>query len=267
MAEETNPNTAGEETPNTDKAAQSTPAGEPPKGKTAGEDAPPSTVEEQAPSVVSENLHSESEAIAAEIPTANAPNPSENLVANPDEAKEKGTAVVDNPEETDLQAKTAGKPGAKKAAPPKGDKPAAAAAGDKPAAKAAKKEKAPAVEDKPFAEFIQQDYLPAVKKALAAQGVSDVDLTFAKQKIPIAGYTQDECWQIVGRWQKNKVNRQFNIYFPEENIQGKRAFSCNEGSHPSTLEAFLIDERKVTLDLMIYGLVQRLNGQKWLAIN
>lgn len=251
MVDQTDPNTT-EETPQ-----------QAPLGSTAGENAPPSTVEEQAPSVVSENLKSESEAAAAEIPTANAPDPEANLVANTDEAKEKGSSVLET-DEGDLQQKTAGKPGVKKA-PPKADKPAAAAAtGDKPAAKA-KKEKAPAVEDKPFAEFIQQHYLPAVKKALADQGASDVDLTFAKQKVPIAGMTQDECWQIVGRWQKSL--RQFNLYFLDEDIQGKRAFSCNEGSHPSTLESFLIDERRVTLDLMIYGLVQRLNGQKWLKMN
>ncbi len=258
MAEETTPNS-------TDESTQSTPEGQAPAGSTAGENAPPSTVEEQAPSVISENLRSESEAVAAEIPTANAPDPAANLVANTDEAKEKGTAVVDNPNEGDLQAMAAGKPGAKKAEG-KAEKPDGAEAdGDKPAAAKAKKEKAPAVEDKPFAEFIQQDYIPAVKKVLAETGAADVDLTFAKQKFPIAGYTGDECWQIVGHWQND--SRQFNLYFPDEDIQGKRAFSCNEGSHPSTLEPFLIDERKVTLDLMIYGLVQRLNGQKWLQLN
>jgi len=62
----------------------------------------------------------------------------------------------------------------------------------------------------------------------------------------------------MGRWQ-NGIMRQFNIYFPE-NIQGQR-LSCNEGSKPSTLE--LIDEW-VTLDLMVFGVMQRLNGQKWL---
>ena len=250
MAEETNPNTAKEETPQ-----------QAPLGKTAGENAPPSTVEEQAPSVVSENLHSESESVAAEIPTANAPDPEANLVDNTDEAKQKGSSVLET-DEGDLQQKAAGKPGTKKA--PAKSETAAATTGDKPAAKA-KKEKAPAVEDKPFAEFMQQHYLPAVKKALADQGAADVDITFAFQKVPMTGMTQDECWQIVGRWQKSL--RQFNLYFLDEDIQGKRAFSCNEGSHPSTLESFLIDERRVTLDLMIYGLVQRLNGQKWLKMN
>lgn len=266
MAEEPTPNSAAENIPtSTDESTQSTPEGQAPAGKTAGENAPPSTVEEQAPSVISENLKSESEAAAAEIPTANAPDPSANLVANTDEAKEKGTAVVETTDDADLQAKTAGKPGVKKAPAAKGDKPAAAKAEGDTAPAKAKKEKPPAVEDKPFAEFIQQEYLPAVKKALTQQGAPDVDITFTKQKVPIVGLTQDECWQIVGRWQNN--SRQFNLYFPDEDIQGKRGFSCNEGSHPSTLEPFLIDERRVTLDLMIYGLMQRLNGQKWLKIN
>lgn len=222
----------------------------------------PSTVEKQAPSVSEERSPSTDEPVATDIPTANAPDPDANLVENTDAAQEKGSAVVSSPDPSTLHDK----PDAKKAAaPPKGEKPAAKAAGEKPAAKAAKKEKGPAVEDKPFAEFIEQDYLPALKKALSAQGVQDLELTFAKQKVPIAGYSQDECSQVMGRWQNGL--RQFTIYFPEENIQGKRAFSCNEGRKPSTLEPFLIDERKVTLDLMVFGVMQRLNGQKWLALN
>lgn len=264
-----------ETTPSRDESAQSTPE-EAPQGTTAGENAPPSTVEEQAPSVVSENLHSTSEPVATDIPTANAPDPAENLVANKEEAEAKGTPIVEGPaDESALNPKTEGKPAERKTAPkgdkpaavkPEKEKPAAKAAGEKPtAAKAGKKEKGPTVEDKPFAEFIQQDYLPAVKKALAEQGASDAEITFAKQKVPIAGLEQNECWQIVGRLQNG--SRQFNLYFLEENIQAKKAFSCNEGSKPSTLESFLIDERKITLELLIWGLIQRLNGQKWLALN
>ena len=237
----------------------------------AGEVAP-STVEQQAPSVSEEHSPSTDSQQATDIPTANAPDPTAvHPDLNPDTAEDKSSDAVSNPDES---AET--KPAAKKAATsPKGDKPAAKAAGDKPAAKeagdkpaakAAKKEKAPAVEDKPFAEFIQQNYLPALKTALADQGVKDLDLTFEKQKVPIAGYNQaDDCWQVMGRWQNGL--RQFNLYFPKEDIQGQRAFSCNEGSKPSTLEPFLIDERKVTLDLMVFGVIQRLNGQKWLTRN
>jgi hypothetical protein len=137
---------------------------------------------------------------------------------------------------------------------------------DKPPAKA-KKEKAPAVEDKPFAEFIQQDYLPALQTALTKQGVKDLDVSLAKQKLPIAGMSSaGDCWQVIGKFQEGQ--RQFNLYFPQENIQSQRAFSCAENNtKTSTLEPFLIDERKVTLDLMVFGVVQRLNAQKWLNLN
>lgn len=136
-----------------------------------------------------------------------------------------------------------------------------------PAKAAAKKEKAPALEDKPFAEFISQDYLPALKNALAKQGVEDVDLSLQQQKIPVAGFQSDEaCWQVIGRWSGGK--RQFNVYFPKADINGPRGFSCaDSGSKPSTVEPFLIDERKITLDLLVFGVVQRLNAQKWLALN
>ncbi|MEM9923603.1 MAG: DUF2996 domain-containing protein [Cyanobacteria bacterium P01_D01_bin.50] len=145
-----------------------------------------------------------------------------------------------------------------------GDKPEAAKA--KPPAAKAKKQKPPAVEDKPFEEFMQQHYLPALQKAIADEGVEDLQLDFAFQKFPIPAYeAESECWQVLGSFQNGL--RQFNLYFPDEDIKGKKAFSCNEGKTPSTLESFLIDERKITLDLMVFGVVQRLNGQKWLGRN
>ncbi|MEH1895644.1 MAG: DUF2996 domain-containing protein [Nostoc sp.] len=210
----------------------------------AGEVAP-STVDKQAPSVAEENAPSTDSPEATDLPTANAP----------DSNAAKPTATPPKRE----------KPAAKAAV---GEKPAAAATEEKPpAAKAAKKEKAPAVEDKPFVEFIEQDYLPALQKAIAQQGVQDLQVSFAKQKLPIIGFeSAEECWQIIGTWKETGA-RQFNLYFPEEDIQGKKGFSCNEGKKPSTLESFLIDERKITLDLLVFGLVQRLDGQKWLGIN
>ncbi|MBD2361162.1 DUF2996 domain-containing protein [Anabaena minutissima FACHB-250] len=190
----------------------------------------PSTVDQKSPTVAEANAPSTSEPVATDIPTANAPDPK---AANP----------KTNPNAATLE-----------------EKPAAA----KPAA--AKKEKAPSVEDKPFVEFMEQDYLPALQKAIAAEGVQDIQLSFAKQKLPIAGFqSAEECWQVIGSWQNGQ--RQFNVYFPDENIQGKKGFSCNEGRKPSTLESFLIDERKITLELLVTRLVYRLNGQKWLGRN
>jgi hypothetical protein len=130
-----------------------------------------------------------------------------------------------------------------------------------------KKEKPPAVEAKPFTEFIQQDYIPALTQALADKGVTDLQIALERSKIAIKGYeTEPECSQVIGRW--NDGNRQFNVYLFQDNIQGARALSCADGGHQaSTLEAFLIDERKVTLDLMVSGVVLRLNSQKWLTRN
>ncbi|BAZ37447.1 hypothetical protein NIES4101_33690 [Calothrix sp. NIES-4101] len=177
---------------------------------------------------------------------------------------------TDSPETTDMATANAPEPTAVNAENnPNAAQPAAKKAVAKPAAEgkptAAKKEKAPTVEDKPFLDFMQQDYVPALQKAIASEGVRDLTLSFAKQQIPIRGVQLGECWQVIGSWQNGY--RQFNLYFPEENIQGKKAFSCNEGKVPSTLESFLIDERKVTLDMLVSRLVYRLNGQKWLGRN
>ncbi len=216
------------------------------------------SVAEKAPEEIIDNLKSTTVPEATDIPTANAPDPTASA-ANQEEAEAKGTATV---------AKAKKGAAAKAAKPADGEmaaKAPKAATDGEPAAKAPKKEKAPAVEDKPFVEFMQQYYLPALKAAIASSGVSDIQLNFAKQKIPIIGFENEDCWQVVGSLQNNA--RKFNLYFPEEDIQGKKGFSCNEGQKASTLESFLIDERKITLDLMVFGAVQRLNGQKWLALN
>lgn len=135
--------------------------------------------------------------------------------------------------------------------------------GAKPAA--AKKPKAPAIEDKPFPEFIEGHYLPALKEALAAQGISDLALDFKQEKLPLPG-AAEPCWQVKGSWPDGQ--RQFNLYFLDGNLNGQKAFSCGtHGTQPSTLESFMIDERKVTLDLLLLYTLQRLNGQKWLGRN
>jgi hypothetical protein len=238
----------------------------------AGEVAP-STVDKQAPDVAEDNAPSTDSDVATNIPTANAPDPaSTNPEVNPNAAGEKSSTAASTPDDSaqvqpnpkkTAQVPKEDKPAAKAAK--EGDKPAAKPAkdGDKPAAKpaAAKKEKAPAVEDKPFMEFIQQDYLPALKTALEKTGVQDLELKLEKRSLQEVS----DCWQVYGSWQGGK--RQFNVYFPEEDIQKQRAFSCYEGSKPSTIEPFLCDERKITLDLLVFAVTQRLNAQKWLTRN
>lgn len=134
----------------------------------------------------------------------------------------------------------------------------------------AKKEKAPTVESKPFADFIQEDYLPALQAGLEGQGIAGVELTFGKQAIAVKGFSQyPACSQVVARWSSGyKQPRQFNIYFFDDDINGKKGFSYSESETPaSTLESFRIDERKSDLGLLVFWTLQRLNAQKWLVRN
>lgn len=133
-------------------------------------------------------------------------------------------------------------------------------------APAAKKPKPPALEEKPFTEFIDQDFLPALKSALEKVGLSDVTLSFTQAPIPIAGADAKAYGQVQGSWPNNQ--RQFTLYFFDQSLAGPKGFSYSTDNRPpSTLESFMIDERKVTLDLMVLYTLQRLNGQKWLGGN
>lgn len=240
----------------------------------------PQAGESGTPAASIEHAPSSDEAQATDFPSANTPDPQAvNQDVNPNAAGDKPTAVgeksqatrqtsVEEPTKTSEEEQEK-KPAAKKPAAKAAADKAVKAEGEKPAAKGAKakKEKPPAVEDKPFNEFIEQDYLPALKTAFAEQGVKDVELAFVKDKIQIPGLSQNgDCWQVKGSWKEGK--RRFNVYFPDEDISKQKAFSwATDGAQPSTLESFMIDERKVTLDLLVFYTMQRLNAQKWLVRN
>ncbi|MBD3880491.1 DUF2996 domain-containing protein [Phormidium tenue FACHB-886] len=208
------------------------------------------------------------ESIAPDAPDANHPEDASDVdaqateaataKAKPPRAVKAKTPDADTPESSsdnaDAEAQSARAP---KAA--KGED------GEKPA-RPPKKEKAPALEDKPFTEFINQHYLPALTETLAKVGITDLELKFEKRKLPIPQMDDAECWQVLGSWQGG--NRQFIIVFSKEDIQAPKFFACADyGTQPSLLESFMIDERKINLDLLLLYTVQRLNGQKWLVRN
>jgi pyruvate/2-oxoglutarate dehydrogenase complex dihydrolipoamide acyltransferase (E2) component len=140
---------------------------------------------------------------------------------------------------------------------------------------APKKEKPPALEDKPFTEFIEQHFIPTLASALKEKGIDDIQLTLAQQPLGVFGVSDDEqYWHVKGQWQKGDGeaspagNRQFNIAFTKDSISSPKLFYfADKGSQPSTIEQFMGDERKITLDLMVLFTLRRLNGQKWLARN
>jgi hypothetical protein len=137
-------------------------------------------------------------------------------------------------------------------------KPAAAAS---PAA-ASPKPKPPAPEEKPFSDFVPELLLPALSKEIEAYGGPSPELVFEEGSMPVVGA---DCWMVRGRL---PGERRFWLCFTEADISSAKTIALTEGGGtPSLLESFLIDEKKMTLPLLVSRLVQRLNGQKWLGPN
>ena len=79
---------------------------------------------------------------------------------------------------------------------------------------------------------------------------------------PIAG---DKCWVVYCEI-KDICN--FWLSFEKNDISSLKSISlCRSNQKPSVIESFLIDERRITLNLIISRILQRLNGQKLIGIN
>ena len=133
---------------------------------------------------------------------------------------------------------------------------------EKPAAKPAAKAKPPKPEDKPFPEFIDTLFIPAVEKQLGESSIKPERLERVTESRPVVG---GDCSMVVGVL---PGGRRFWVCFAKENINSPKHIALAEpGSEPTLLESFLIDEKRMTLPLLVSRLLQRLNGQKWLGRN
>ena len=136
--------------------------------------------------------------------------------------------------------------------------PAEAKAGTKPKAKA----KPPAPEDKPFDQFVPELLVPALERELQARGANVTGLCFEGGSMPVVG---GDCWMVKGTL---PGERRFWLCFTGADIRSPKMVALAEGgTSASLLESFLIDEKRMTLPLIVSRLVQRLNGQKWLGPN
>jgi len=153
--------------------------------------------------------------------------------------------------------------GSGKAARPAAAQPSVeAASSEAAAASKSAPAKPPAPEDKPFAEFVPQLLLPALSKEIQSYGGPEPELRFEQGAMPVVG---SDCWKVCGSL---PAGRRFWLCFTAADIQAAKTVALAEGGgEPSLLESFLIDERKITLPLLVSRLVQRLNGQKWLGPN
>lgn len=138
------------------------------------------------------------------------------------------------------------------------DTPAEAEAQAKPKPKA----KPPKPEDKPFELFMREEFLPAISSQLKDHAIAPDRLELVTGERPVVGGT---CPMVVGEL---PGGRRFWLCFNSEDItSGKTITLADPGSEPTLLESFLIDEKRMSLALLVSRLLQRLNGQKWLGGN
>ena len=118
------------------------------------------------------------------------------------------------------------------------------------------------IEKKPFNEFINDHLLPSIIHEFKSRGFEVADINLKNTSRPIAG---DKCWVIFCEI-KDICN--FWLSFEKEDISSLKSISlCKSDQNPSVIESFLIDEKRITLKLIISRILQRLNGQKLIGIN
>ncbi|XP_002971726.2 uncharacterized protein LOC9639981 isoform X2 [Selaginella moellendorffii] len=132
--------------------------------------------------------------------------------------------------------------------PPAKEKP------EKPAAKPKPKPKKPAA--KTYPALMVEDVAPRLQAKLAKEeNLADVEVCFEND-------------QLRGSFSKLGIPYTFWAYFPDASLEGARGFSVSAyGSPPSTVEPFLIDEKKLTADLIVYWVHKRLFAQNLLELN
>ena len=118
------------------------------------------------------------------------------------------------------------------------------------------------VEKKPFQEFINLHLIPSLIEEINQRGLEINNIKLQNTNRPIAG---DKCW-VISCEIKDICN--FWLSFEKEDISSLKSISLSKPNQkPSIIESFLIDEKRITLKLIISRVLQRLNGQKLIGVN
>ncbi len=133
---------------------------------------------------------------------------------------------------------------------------------DTPVKPVTKPKKEPPIEKKPFQEFINIHLIPALIEEINHRGLKVNNINLTNTIRPIAG---DKCW-VINCEIKETCN--FWLSFEKEDISSLKSISLSKPNQkPSIIESFLIDEKRITLKLIISRILQRLNGQKLIGVN
>ena len=118
------------------------------------------------------------------------------------------------------------------------------------------------VEKKPFQEFINMHLIPSLTEEINQRGLEINNINLTNTNRPIAG---DKCW-VINCEIKDTCN--FWLSFEKDDISSLKSISLSKpNQQPSIIESFLIDEKRITLKLIISRVLQRLNGQKLIGVN
>ena len=118
------------------------------------------------------------------------------------------------------------------------------------------------IEKKPFQEFINIHLIPALIEEINLRGLKVNNINLTNTNRPIAG---DKCW-VINCEIKDTCN--FWLSFEKDDISSLKSISLSKPNQkPSIIESFLIDEKRITLKLIISRVLQRLNGQKLIGAN
>ncbi len=133
---------------------------------------------------------------------------------------------------------------------------------DTPSKSIPKPQKEVPIEKKPFQEFINIHLIPSLKEEINQRGFEINNIQLQNTNRPIAG---DKCW-VINCEIKDTCN--FWLSFEKDDISSLKSISLSRSNQkPSIIESFLIDEKRITLKLIISRVMQRLNGQKLIGIN
>ena len=118
------------------------------------------------------------------------------------------------------------------------------------------------IEKKPFQEFINTHLIPSLIEEINQKGLEINKINLKNTNRPITG---DKCWVINC---EIKDTCSFWLSFEKEDISSLKSISLSKPNQkPSIIESFLIDEKRITLKLIISRVLQRLNGQKLIGVN
>ena len=118
------------------------------------------------------------------------------------------------------------------------------------------------VEKKPFQEFVNLHLIPSLVEEINQKGLEINDINLQNTNRPIS---EDKCW-VINCEIKDTCN--FWLSFEKEDISSLKSISLSKPNQkPSIIESFLIDEKRITLKLIISRVLQRLNGQKLIGVN